>query len=290
MVSLIQGWDQLIIGARIGSRRTQWGASAPAVRSRCRHLSYCICMQTPNPNTDLLGCAGWSVPRLLADRFPAAGSHIERYAKLFGATEINSSFYRPHRPQTYARWAASVPDSFRFSVKLPKQISHELQLVSIDEPLARFASEVSALGTRLGCILIQLPPGGVFASEHADEAFAKMRKLFDCMLACEARHPSWFGDDATALLQAHAVTRVVADPPKGQPGAHVPTTAERYVRLHGNPRVYYSSYTDAYLDEIAEHLRLHEQTQHRTWVIFDNTASGAAMANALQVRFQCHRL
>jgi uncharacterized protein YecE (DUF72 family) len=243
-------------------------------------------MQTTRPNTELLGCAGWSIPSPLADRFLAEGSHLERYAQMFGATEINSSFYRPHRLQTYARWAASVPDGFLFSVKLPKQISHELQLANFGEPLARFAEEVSALEAHLGCILIQLPPGAVFVAQLANDAFASMRKVFGCMLACEARHPSWFGDDATALMQAHAITRVIADPPKGQPGVHVPTTNDRYVRLHGTPRVYYSSYSDHYLAEVAEHLRLHAQTRHRTWVIFDNTASGAAMANALQVRYR----
>jgi uncharacterized protein YecE (DUF72 family) len=69
-----------------------------------------------------IGCAGWSLPRVEQERFPAAGSHLERYASVFDAVEINSSFHRPHRPATYARWAAAVPSSFRFSVKLPKTI------------------------------------------------------------------------------------------------------------------------------------------------------------------------
>src|SRR5690349_12428290 len=67
-----------------------------------------------------VGCAGWSLPKEHADRFPAEGSHLERYAACFPAVEINSSFYKPHRPTTYARWAASVPPDFRFSVKVPK--------------------------------------------------------------------------------------------------------------------------------------------------------------------------
>ena len=72
-----------------------------------------------------VGCAGWSIPREHADRFPEEGSHLARYAGRFPAVEINSSFYKPHRPATYARWAASVPADFRFSVKVPKLATHE---------------------------------------------------------------------------------------------------------------------------------------------------------------------
>ncbi|MDQ3815662.1 MAG: DUF72 domain-containing protein, partial [Armatimonadota bacterium] len=75
-----------------------------------------------------IGCAGWSIPSPHAPEFPAAGSHLERYAARFPAVEINSSFYRPHRPQTYERWAAAVPTHFQFAVKVPKIITHERRL------------------------------------------------------------------------------------------------------------------------------------------------------------------
>jgi uncharacterized protein YecE (DUF72 family) len=242
--------------------------------------------QEARPGTALVGCAGWSIPGPQAGRFPAEGSHLERYAQLFGAVEINSSFYRPHRVQTYARWAASVPEGFRFSVKMPKLISHELRLAGIDEALARFVSEVTALEQHLGCVLIQLPGSDAFEAARASAAFALIRRHFTCMLACEARHPSWFDNEATKVLLEHAITRVIADPPKGQPGEHVPTTADTYTRLHGGPRVYYSSYEDDAIAAMAEGLRSKGQAGDSNWVIFDNTASGAAMANALQLRYR----
>ena len=51
----------------------------------------------------LVGCAGWSLPKACADAFPVEGSHLERYAAVFPTVEINSSFYKPHKPATYAR-------------------------------------------------------------------------------------------------------------------------------------------------------------------------------------------
>lgn len=231
-----------------------------------------------------IGCAGWTIPREVAAAFPDEGSHLERYAQVFRGVEINSSFYRPHRQQTYARWAESVPDHFRFSVKLPRTISHDAKLRDISAPLAQFASEVSGLGNKLGCLLLQLPPKFEFDAAVAEDFFERAAGTFSCMIACEARHPSWFSSDATALLTARAVTRVIADPAKGQPGPHEPTTADIYVRLHGSPRIYYSSYADDYLEDLGKDMAVHAKAGRDVWCIFDNTASGASVPNALALR------
>lgn len=105
-----------------------------------------------------IGVAGWSVPTQLAAEFPATGTHLERYGTRFSAVEINSSFYRPHQHKTYVRWAASVPSDFRFSVKLPKTITHEQRFIGCQDLVARFAEETSGLGNKRGPILVQLPP------------------------------------------------------------------------------------------------------------------------------------
>ena len=231
-----------------------------------------------------IGCAGWSIPRAVSGEFPAGDSHLQRYAAVFNAAEINSSFYRPHQPQTYERWAASVPGAFRFAVKAPKQMTHEQRLEDCSEPMQRFAGEVAGLGEKLGCVLVQLPPSLQFEPATADAFFALAGRQFCCMVACEARHPSWFGDAATALLSAAGVTRVIADPPVGQPGPHVATTATTYARLHGSPRVYFSSYEGEFLDQAAVSLAGRAGDGHDAWCVFDNTASGAATANALALQ------
>lgn len=248
------------------------------------------CIDTPfdNPAGPYIGCAGNSIGRDVALDFPGAGSHLERYARVFGCTEINTAFYRPHQPSTYARWAASVPDAFRFSVKVPRTISHDAELKDVDALLDRFQGEAGALGDKLGCLLVQLAPSSSFDSDVAAAFFAALRARFDCMVACEARHPTWFGADATQLLTAAGVTRVIADPAKGQPGAHVPTTAAIYTRLHGAPRIYYSSYAPDYLAQLVSDIATHRAAGREVWCVFDNTASGAATANALTVQHALH--
>jgi len=67
-----------------------------------------------------IGTAGWGISARYKDEFPSSGSHLERYAGRLAIVEIDTSFYKPHRRETYERWKGSVPEHFRFSVKMPK--------------------------------------------------------------------------------------------------------------------------------------------------------------------------
>src|SRR4051794_4940689 len=151
--------------------------SRPQLLSR-RDLSTEVGVGDTNPDRSghvRIGCAGWSIPKEYGDRFPAEGTHLERYAARFPAVEINSSFYKPHRPTTYARWAESVPEDFRFSVKVPKLATHERRLADVGDVLDRFLAEAPGLGDRLGPLLVQLPPSLSFTAEAAERFFAALR-------------------------------------------------------------------------------------------------------------------
>src|SRR4051794_37943850 len=159
-----------------------------------------------------VGTAGWGLPRQWRSRFPDEGSHLERYATRFNAVEINSSFYRQHRRAVYERWAASVGSDFRFAVKVPRAITHDQGLVAADVLLEVFLEEARGLGTRLGPLLVQLPPSLAFHATHAGEFFDTLRTLHAGTIACEPRHASWFLPGADTLLRRHAIARVAADP------------------------------------------------------------------------------
>ncbi len=228
-----------------------------------------------------VGTAGWTIPRVEAERAPGPGSHLERYARVLPAVEIDSSFYRPHQQATYARWRASVPAEFRFAVKMPKAISHVARLKGAGAALDAFLEQVRGLGRALGPLLLQLPPSLRFDPRTARSFFAATRRRHRGPIVCEPRHPSWFTPEADTLLKALRIGRVVADPPI-VPDAIKPGGWLRlvYFRLHGAPRMYYSSYSDAALRELAERLRSFAR-RATVWCIFDNTAAGAAFGNAL---------
>src|SRR5690242_7101860 len=159
-----------------------------------------------------IGCAGWSIPKSHAAAFPAEGSTLERYAQVFDCVEINSSFYRPHRPATWRRWADSVPAQFRFAAKMPKAISHTSRLRDCDEQLAQFLDQVGELQHKLGWLLLQLPPSLVFDASVALPFFEHLRERYRGPLACEPPHASWFVAEVDRALRALRVSRVAADP------------------------------------------------------------------------------
>ncbi|MEB0106852.1 DUF72 domain-containing protein [Pseudomonas sp. GNP013] len=224
-----------------------------------------------------VGCAGWSLPREHWPAFADEGSHLQRYASRFNAVEINSSFYRPHLPNTYERWAQSVPSAFRFSVKVPKHITHELRLQRCETALDEFFAQCLHLGEKLGCLLVQLPPSLSYETEVAGDFFEALRRRFAGDVVLEPRHASWAA--AGALLQAYQIGWVTADPVVID--AVDAWQGVRYWRLHGSPRIYHSAYGPERVALQAQALRQSTAAGVPTWCIFDNTASGHAVADAL---------
>jgi len=233
-------------------------------------------------HTFRIGTAGWGLPRQWRDRFPSEGSYLERYAAHFPAVEINSSFYRQHKRGVYERWAAAVPDDFRFAVKLPRAITHDQSLVAADVLLEVFLEEVAGLGAKLGPLLAQLPPSLALDTEHAEAFFSALRALHDGPVVCEPRHESWFGEMGDRLMRDFRIVRAAADPAR-VPAAALPggDSSIQYFRLHGSPRIYYSDYEPERLAVYADQLAQPTRVPTERWCIFDNTTLGAATGNAL---------
>ena len=226
-----------------------------------------------------VGCATWAVGSANDHLLPhVPGGNLARYATRLTAAEVNSSFHREHRHATWGRWARSVGPSFRFSVKLPKSVTHERRLVDVDGLLERFAAEVRVLGDKLALVLVQLPPSLSFDPETFDAFHRRLSECVHVAAVVEPRHPSWFEDEVDSFLADRRVSRVAADP------AVVSRAAEpggwhglRYFRLHGSPVTYRSAYERSFLQSVAARL------EPGDWCIFDNTASGAALLNAVQL-------
>jgi uncharacterized protein YecE (DUF72 family) len=229
-----------------------------------------------------IGTAGWAVSSVYAAEMPRGGSHLERYARRLNAVEINSSFYRPHQRKTYERWARSTPTGFGFSVKMPKAITHEARLAGCDAMLDRFVAEVTGLGDKLGVLLVQLPPSFSFDQQVADRFFQALRRRIGIPVALEPRHRSWFKPEVTVWLADLGIARVAADPaPVVEAGDASGWAGLAYYRWHGSPRIYFSDYDAAALASLHRKLDESQRRDVPTWCIFDNTALGAALGNAL---------
>jgi uncharacterized protein YecE (DUF72 family) len=103
-------------------------------------------------------------------------------------------------------------------------------------------------------------------------------------VACEARHPTWFTTEAAALLKSKHIAYADADPiPDECEIKHRADSSLVYVRLHGSPELYKSSYDYTYLDDLAHTLQQRAKKGAQVWCVFDNTAQGAAQPNALHL-------
>jgi uncharacterized protein YecE (DUF72 family) len=235
-----------------------------------------------------VGTAGWPLPPPMREAFGPGASLLKRYATRMTGVEINSSFYRPHQPATYARWAAAVPGGFRFSVKLPKAITHERRLAEAEPLLDDFLSQAGHLGDKLGCVLVQLPPSLALNEAQAAHFFSALRQRHEGAVVLEPRHRTWFSDAGRALLASHGIGLVRADPlPCADAGWPLeqctPVGGTVYYRLHGSPRMYYSAYEEPCLQTLARRMAGDARQAESVWCIFDNTAEGAATADALRL-------
>ena len=231
-----------------------------------------------------IGTAGWSIPRAAAFRFDAAGTHLQRYSRRLDCAEINSSFYRPHAATTYAKWRDSTPPDFRFAVKIPRAVTHELRLQDAQEPFVTFLAQTDGLADKRGPLLLQLPPSLSFDGPVVTAFLEMVRRVYDGPIVCEPRHATWFSPRVSALLERYRISRVAADPPP-VPEATTPAGWSRvaYFRLHGSPRTYWSRYDENAITTLAATIES-IATAEQVWCVFDNTASGAAIENAWELR------
>lgn len=227
------------------------------------------------------GTAGWAIPVAASNEFPCAGSSLERYAARFNTAEINSTFYRRHHPATLERWARATPDDFRFAWKVSREITHAARLNIAPADWMAVQEDAGRLGHKLGPLLFQLPPSLAYDAVVVERFFNLVRSAFGGKIACEPRHTTWFEPEADEVLARYRIARVAADPLRhplaGQPGGW-PDFA--YWRWHGSPRMYYSAYGNDRLAALAAALKVNGRD---AFCIFDNTASGAAIHDALHL-------
>jgi len=231
-----------------------------------------------------IGTAGWAIPRAAAARFDSGGTHLERYSRQLDCAEINSSFHRPHATTTYAKWRDSTPPGFRFAVKMPRVITHDLKLKDAREPFITFLFQSDGLADKRGPLLFQLPPSLSFDGSVVTDFLDMVRGVYDGPIVCEPRHATWFSPLAVSLFERYRISRVAADPPP-VPEATIPAAwaGVAYFRLHGSPRTYWSRYDENAIAALAATIgRI--ATAEQVWCVFDNTASGAAIENARQLR------
>jgi uncharacterized protein YecE (DUF72 family) len=231
-----------------------------------------------------IGTSGWSYEGWRAGFYgPLPKAHWLRFcARQFTGIEVNATFYRLQRAETFARWRAQTPAGFRFAIKANRYLTHTRRLTEPVAPVRLERDRARALGDRLAVALWQLP-----ATLHRDldrlRGFLQaLRRWRRARHAIEFRHVSWFDDEVAALLQRHGVAVCLSDA-ADWPCWDTVTTDLVYVRLHGHTATYASGYSGQALRRWAERIRRWTRQGRDVHVYFDNDASGHAPRDALRL-------
>ena len=237
----------------------------------------------------IMGTSGWSYKEWVGPFYPKAAKMFSYYARFFNTAEINSTFYRyPSRAAIYGLYRTS-PKGFVFSAKLPRLITHEKRLdpaLKVENDLLRFLELLNPLkaSSKLGCLLIQLPPSFVYERDHGNlETFLEM--LPDGYeFAAEFRDYSWMRNDSWKLLERHNVAYCIVDEPLLPPEVHV-TADFAYFRWHGRgTRPWYDyRYSREELEEWVPRVEKTRNEVDKIYGYFNNHYHGYAVENCIEI-------
>ena len=160
----------------------------------------------------LVGTSGFSYPAWRGPFYPpdvATNEMLRYYAGIFQTVEINNTFYRLPTTALLESWRRQTNPTFRFALKAPQRITHQLRLRDAAELTQRFASLAATLGDQCGPLLFQLPPHLRIDLVRLDEFLAALPPHTEA--AVEFRHASWFTDQTYECLAARRVALCVAD-------------------------------------------------------------------------------
>jgi uncharacterized protein YecE (DUF72 family) len=229
-----------------------------------------------------IGTSGWNYKHWSEIFYPKdcpQSKWLEFYANQFGTVELNASFYRLPKPQTFENWRDRTPDNFLWAVKANRYITHIKRIKDVQEPLERFFSSVALLKEKLGPILFQLPPTLSF-DEAVFSGFCQHLKG-NHLYTLEVRHPSWAQERVMEMLRDNNIALCVSDTAGRYPYIEEDTATFIYIRLHGSKKLYASEYSEEELQTYAQKIR---DWAKDVYLYFDNDYGGYAIKNAKRLK------
>jgi uncharacterized protein YecE (DUF72 family) len=229
-----------------------------------------------------IGTSGWTYDHWKGLFYPAdlpKSKWFGFYASQFSSVEINATFYRTFKDQTYEKWYDNSPPDFRFVLKAPKIITHRKYLKDAEEEIKAFCHSASLLKDKFGMILLQLAPNtpcDLSLLRHALQLFDYPQRV-----AVEFRNDRWLAaPEVYGLLSELGVTYCDADSPKCQLKG-IRTSKKAYLRLHGRKNWYAYNYSDEELSEIASLAHSYSSDEvEEIYIFFNNDFDGWAPKNA----------
>ncbi|MGD8558461.1 MAG: DUF72 domain-containing protein [Gammaproteobacteria bacterium] len=210
-------------------------------------------------------------------------------AEQFNSIEVNGTFYRLQKPETFQRWYDETPSAFRFAIKANRYLTHTKRLKSAVDSIQLEKDHAAALGEKLAVVLWQLPANFSKNLGRLDDFAHALRTWNSVRHTIEFRHESWFDDEVSQLLEDHHIAVCQSDAGDWPLWSAV-TTDFVYARLHGNPRTYESNYSPAKLSQWHQRIKSWLRQKRDVYVYFDNDTKGRAPLNAQSLRDMCDEI
>lgn len=181
-------------------------------------------------------------------------------------------------------WYQKSPADFSFAVKAPRSITHYRKLKDCSQEIDDLYNACElGLKDKLGCLLFQFPPGFKYDADSLELILKNLKPQFKNVV--EFRNPGWWNEEVYDALEANDIIFCSVNHPK-LPQDIIITSSTVYLRLHGNPQIFYSSYSDEFLlnlhNSLVENAKIKE-----AYVLFNNTAGTAGIMNAQRFKELC---
>lgn len=227
-----------------------------------------------------IGCSGFSGRDWKGFFYPEdlpAKEELTYYSTVFQTVEINYTFYRKPRQSTIQNWYDRTSEDFRFFIKIPKKITHELKLENTVGEVKVFCDYIAeGLNEKLAGFLFQLPPSFHYNAENLQKVLDALDPNY--LNAIEFRHKSWWNEDVLKIFAEREIVFVGVSIPKDISSEVMVTNSNfAYYRLHGAPVIFKSEYSETYLENLAKEI---QSANREVYVFFNNTWGIAALKNA----------
>lgn len=237
-----------------------------------------------------IGTSGWQYRDWRGAFYPERMPQkrwLEHYAAHFATTEVNNTFYRLPKPETFAAWRERTPDDFVMAFKASRFLTHVKRLEEPREPVERFLSHVGPLGDKLGAVLVQLPP-----TFHADvDRLAGALAAFPgwVRVAVEFRHDSWYTEQVREVLAERGAALCLADRESELVTPVWRTAPWTLIRFHAGRGEPHPCYGRTALDSRARLLAEHFAETDRVFAFFNNDTHACAVRDARRFAHACQR-
>ena len=229
-----------------------------------------------------IGTSGWNYPHWRERFYPAQvpkSKWLEFYTAHFDTVEVNATFYRLPKPNTFKNWYENTPKNFLWSIKASKYITHTKRLKESKEPLEMLYRGADGLKEKLGPILFQLPPSLSYDQERLEQFCRHLNSSYHHVL--EIRHPSWIHKHVFKILSDTNMAFCLSDSAGRYPYCEEITADFLYMRLHGSKKLYASKYSEEEMKRWAQKVKAWDM---ETYIYFDNDYQGYAVQNAKRLK------